>query len=167
MQTKADGTIVLSWSAPARPLDAGDAIRSVHNQHQHIRVLLQRAMATAEATLDGDSPRPQTAAVIEELRATMEGHLTYEERVLLPLLRSDPPLGPQRAENLLAEHRHQRQMLAAIHHEAQLYPRLATLSAKLSFLARWLLADMEEEERSLLSPEVVREDIVVVDQTCS
>ena len=39
------------------------------------------------------------------------------------------------------------------------------LAAKLAFLTEWLLADMGEEERSLLIPEVVRDDIVVVDQS--
>jgi hypothetical protein len=39
------------------------------------------------------------------------------------------------------------------------------LAAKLAFLTEWLLADMNEEERSLLVPDVVRDDIIVVDQS--
>ena len=38
------------------------------------------------------------------------------------------------------------------------------LAAKLAFLTEWLLADMLEEERSLLVPDVVRDDVVVIDQ---
>ena len=40
------------------------------------------------------------------------------------------------------------------------------LPAKLAFLTEWLLADMAEEEKSLLVPDVVRDDVVVVDQAC-
>jgi hypothetical protein len=87
-----------------------------------------------------------------------------QQRVLLPLLGDDLPLGPPRAERLLDEHRRQRALLATLHAEACAHPELPTLAAKLAFLTRWLLADMAEEERCLLTEEVVRETIVVVDQ---
>ena len=35
---------------------------------------------------------------------------------------------------------------------------LEMLAAKLAFLTEWLLADMAEEEKALLVPEVVRDD---------
>jgi hypothetical protein len=57
-------------------------------------------------------------------------------------------------------------MLDAIFEEARREPDLHTLAAKLAFLTDWLYADMLEEERSLLNPDVVRDDPVVVDQTC-
>jgi hypothetical protein len=96
----------------------------------------------------------------------MEVHLAFEEAVLLPLLRADLPLGPPRADRLVDEHRRQRGVLAGLHREACQHPQLPTLAAKLAFLTSWLLADMAEEERCLLIPEVVRDDLVVVDQTC-
>jgi hypothetical protein len=49
--------------------------------------------------------------------------------------------------------------------EACAHPELPTLAAKLAFLTAWLLADMVEEERCLLTEELVRDDVVVVDQT--
>jgi iron-sulfur cluster repair protein YtfE (RIC family) len=160
-----NGFVSLSWSAPQRGLDAGAARRSILAQHQQIRSLLERARAVAEAAFDGGAEGRRVAAdVVGELRSTMDAHLTYEERVLLPLLRSDLPLGPQRAEALLAEHRHQREMLSTVHNEARHNPGLPLLATKLAFLASWLLADMEEEERSLLTPDVVRDDVVVVGQ---
>jgi hypothetical protein len=82
------------------------------------------------------------------------------------LLRDDLPVGPERADRLLDEHRRQRFMLAMLHDEAIAGPRLPALAAKLDALARWLLEDMDEEERCLLIPEVVRDDGVVVDQSC-
>ncbi|HVT08463.1 MAG TPA: hypothetical protein VHO67_13470 [Polyangia bacterium] len=56
-------------------------------------------------------------------------------------------------------------MLAMLHAEACRHPELPTLAAKLAALASWLLADMEEEERALLDPDTLRDDVVVIDQT--
>lgn len=52
------------------------------------------------------------------------------------------PLGPERASRLLDEHRRQRQMLGALHDQAVADPKLPSLA------------------------EVVRDDIIVVDQSC-
>ena len=49
------------------------------------------------------------------------------------------------------EHRHQRSMLASLHQEAEESPELPMLSVKLSFLTSWLLSDMVEEERELVT----------------
>ena len=94
----------------------------------------------------------------------MEVHLKFEEAVLLPLLRNDLPIGPQRADRLVDEHFQQRAMLAALHKEASARPELPLLATKLAALTSWLLADMAEEECSLLNPDALRDDLVVVDQ---
>jgi hypothetical protein len=159
--------IDLGWSAPTSRVDAGTALRGILWQHGRIRELLERSHAVAEAALDGQAPSSDAvASAIGDLRSTMEVHLRFEETVLLPLLRDDPPVGPQRADQLLDEHTRQRAVLATLHREAGAYPLLPTLAAKLAFLTSWLLADMEEEERCLLIPEVIRDDVVAVDQSC-
>lgn len=128
--------------------------------------MLDRAHDVAEAALDDQAPSPDAvASAIGDIRTVMEVHLAFEERSLLPILRDDPPLGPERADRLLDEHRRQRMSLATLHREACAFPQVPILAAKLAFLAEWLLADMEEEERSLLLPEVVRDDVVSIDQT--
>ena len=159
--------IDLGWSAPQRRVDAGAALRGILWQHRHIRTLLDQAHAVAEATLDGRAPSPNAvAAAIGAVRSIMEVHLTFEEAVLLPILHDDLPLGPQRAERLRNEHARQRTTLATLHAEAWAHSELEMLAAKLAFLTDWLLADMAEEEKSLLVPDVVRDDVVIVDQAC-
>ena len=159
--------IDLGWSAPERRVDAGTALRGILWQHRRIRTLLDHAHAVAEATLDGQAPWPDAvASAIGDIRSTMEVHLAFEETVLLPILRDDLPLGPQRADRLRDEHARQRTTLATLHDEARAYPQLEMLAAKLAFLTEWLLADMAEEEKSLLVPDVVRDDVIVVDQSC-
>ena len=121
----------------------------------------------AEAALDGKPPSEDAvASAVGDIRSILEVHLSFEETVLLPLLRDDLPIGPQRADRLLDEHTRQRASLAALHDEARAHPELPTLAAKLAFLTEWLLADMAEEENCLLVPDVVRDDVVIIDQSC-
>ena len=159
--------IDLGWSAPKHRVEAGTARHAILDQHRKIRALLEKAAAVAEAALNGTPVRPDAvASAIGDIRLTMEVHLAFEEAVLPPLLEQDLPLGPQRAAHLRDEHVRQRAMMAALHREAKAHPDLPELAVKLAYLSRWLLADMEEEERCLVNPDVLRDDIVVVDQTC-
>jgi hypothetical protein len=158
--------IDLGWSAPTKRLDAGTARGAILAQHERIRALLERAHSVAESALDGRAPSSDAvASAIGDIRTIMEVHLAFEEKSLLPILRDDLPLGPERADRLLDEHSRQRETLATLHREACAFPQFPILAAKLAFLAEWLLADMNEEERSLLVPDVVRDDVVIIDQT--
>jgi hypothetical protein len=155
----------VGWSAPSRPVDAGTARRGILWQHARIRTLLEKARELADARLDEERFDPYAvASAIGDIHSAMEVHLRFEEAVLLPLLRDDLPVGPQRADRLVEEHLQQRSMLAALHNEASTQPELPLLASKLAALTSWLLADMVEEERSLLNPDAVRDDVVVVDQ---
>lgn len=157
----------LGWSPPAHRIDAPSARRGVLWQHERIRDLLNRARDIAEAALDGLPPAPDAvASAVGDLRAILEVHLVFEEKVLIPILRDDPPLGPERAALMLEEHKRQRELLTGLHQEACTLPYSPLLAAKLASLTAWLLDDMAEEERSLLVPEVIRDDQIVVDQTC-
>jgi iron-sulfur cluster repair protein YtfE (RIC family) len=148
--------IELEWSAPMARVDARTARRGILWQHERIRELLGKASAIAESALDGDAQStPAVAIIIGDLYSTMEAHLGFEERVLLPLLTEDSARDAKRAEQLMADHRRQREVLDAIHREARAQPQLPMLAAKLAFLTSWLLTDMEEEERCLPVADVV------------
>ena len=154
------------WAVPSHRVDAASALRGILAQHQRIRELLDRARAVAERALDEEPQAPDAvASAIGDIRATLDVHLRFEEKVLCDILEDDLPLGPQRAERLREDHVKQRATLSTLHDEARSAPERPILAAKLAFLTSWLLDDMEEEERSLLTPEVVRDDAVSVDQT--
>jgi iron-sulfur cluster repair protein YtfE (RIC family) len=139
-----------AWSAPAGRVDVETARRGILWQHERIRAMLEKARSLADAVLDGNAPsRDAVASSIGEVRSTIDVHFVFEETVLLPLLREDPSMGPERTGHLLDEHRRQREMLASLHQEGCAHPELPMLAAKLAFLTSWLLADMCEEERSL------------------
>jgi len=154
------------WNVPAQRPSAEGARRTILQQHERIRVLLDHARLVAERALDGDPQDPDAvASAIGDIHTTLEIHLTFEEKVLVAFLEDDLPLGPGRAQALREEHAKQRATLSQIHREAVKAPYLPTLAAKLALLTTWLLDDMIEEERSLLTSEVVREDVVAVDQS--
>jgi hypothetical protein len=153
------------WTVPNHRVDASTARRGILAQHVRIRELLERARSVADKALD-EAPlsADAVASAIGDIRATLDVHLRFEEKVLCEILEDDLPLGPERATRLREDHAKQRATLATLHDEARAAPQRPILAAKLAFLASWLLDDMEEEERSLLTPEVVRDDIVAVDQ---
>ena len=152
--------IDLGWSAPNQPVDAGTARQAILWQHEQIRGFLVKASEVAELALDGEAAAPDAvASAIGDLHAMMEVHLTFEEKILLPLLRDDPPLGPRRADQLLHEHQQHRQTLSTLHLEACAHPELPTLAAKLVLLTAWLRADMTEEERCLMFADVPKNDL--------
>jgi hypothetical protein len=154
------------WTVPSQRMDAATARRTILIQHQRIRALLAHARDIAERALDQVAQPPDAvASAIGDIHTTLEIHLRFEEKVLIDLLNDDLPLGPIRAERLRDEHTRQRATLAALHAEAKAGPLVPMLAAKLAFLTSWLLDDMDEEERNVLTADVVREGIVSVDQS--
>jgi hypothetical protein len=140
----------LGWSAPATSIDAQTARDSILRQHEEIRSLLERARRVADATLDGFAASADAlVSVIGDIRASVEVHLVFEERVLLEILREDFLRGPERALYLLDDHRRQRALLAKLHREATAHPELPTLAAKVAFMTSCLMEDMAHEELGL------------------
>jgi hypothetical protein len=153
------------WTIPTQRLDAATARRTILTQHERIRALLARARAVAEGALDGVAmPADAVASAIGDIHATFEVHLCFEEKILGDILADDLPLGPARALRLEADHAHQRATLTSLHAEARADPHLPLLAAKLAFLTGWLLDEMADEERSMVTDDVIRDDAVVVDQ---
>jgi hypothetical protein len=147
---------------------AEEARETIFAQHQTIRMLLRSAGAVADLAAGG------TRRVLDLLphylnsvRAALEQHLAFEERLILPILESDPPLGPERARLLRAEHARQRAELAALTLERdQIAVRPVVVAQRLRALIDAFLEDMAEEERAMLTRNVLRDDPVSVDQEC-
>jgi len=155
----------LGWSLPVHGVDAATARCGIIWQHERIRALLDRARSIAKRAVAGGSPSPDDLVVaIDDIRSVMEAHCTYEERHWVPLLRENVPLGPQWADDIVAEHRTQRELLADLHREASADPASPTLPGRLEFLVAWLRSHMAEEERYLTLPAVVPRDFLVIEQ---
>jgi hypothetical protein len=147
---------------------AEEARERIFAQHETIRVLLRAAGAVADTAASG--ARRVTDLLphyLESVRAALERHLAFEEGLILPILESDPPLGFERAQRLRAEHRRQRAELAALTLERdQIAVRPTLVAQRLRALIDAFLEDMADEERALLTRDVLRDDLVSVDQDC-
>jgi hypothetical protein len=141
--------INLGWCSHLKRIDAVTARYKIHYQHDRIRDLLGRAQAVADAALDGNAPSQYAvASAIGDIHATVVVHFAFEEDALLPILRRNHSGGLERTKRLMDEHARQRVMLTTLHREAAVAPALPLLAAKLTFLTCWLIAKMDEEERT-------------------
>jgi iron-sulfur cluster repair protein YtfE (RIC family) len=154
-------------AAVTPPLPADEARATIIAQHQTIRMLLEAAGAVADLAAGGNRRTGELLPLyLENVRNALEHHLATEEQVLLPILAADPPLGPERALRLAAEHDRQREELAAAQRELSRPGGRETAAKRLRLLINDLLVDMAEEERCLLGRDVLRDDGVSIDQDC-
>jgi len=100
---------------------------------------------------------------VRQLCALLEGHLALEETTLLPAICEVDGWGPVRADHLRQEHQAQRAALARL-------DRICTQAAGVELartaqaFGRCLLEDMNLEERELLNPNLLRDDLISIDQ---
>lgn len=144
---------------------AARARRMVLDQHLALRRLLKMGMAQAQAAVKGGEvlAHEPLRSLVSMVREVFVHHLADEEALILPILEDDLPLGPLRAARLREEHAGQRAELEALcgwpeeENDLELALRFEGLGAA-------LLDDIAQEERHLLTPEIIRDDCIVVDQ---
>jgi hypothetical protein len=100
----------------------------------------------------------------ELLLQRLQDHMLWEDLHLAPALRQADAWGDERARRLDSEHREQREVLrhclAAVQDASRPTPVVAR---SLIDLVQLLRADMDEEEREMLDPAVLRDDVVASD----
>ena len=138
--------------------------QTLHSQHQHLRVVIA---GVREAALDivgregGDSTGLRMR--ISALRDDLERHLATEEALLGPVLERIDAWGPVRLDLLRAEHAHQRAVLSLLRSDrAAALPPLP-LARRVLALLDDISADMDAEDRDLLDPRVLRDDLIQLD----
>jgi len=139
-------------------------------QHLALRDLIRELrIRAAEVLVAGDRAPDDKAAPLREcihrLRGCLERHLEAEEALLGPVLVRIDAWGPQRVELMRAEHAHQRAVLKVLAGD-RVRPLEAHVVARRAWsLSEDILADMDAEDRDLLSPSVLTDDTVRVDQS--
>ncbi len=145
-------------------LTAGTARRLVLEQHLTLRRLLMMGLAHVRAGQDDQEPQHEPLrALVAEVRSVFLQHLCDEEALVLPILDDDLPLGPVRARALREEHVRQRAELETL----CAWPEDGSdqaLALGFGRLAAALLEDIAHEEREILTPDVIRDDCIVIDQ---
>jgi hypothetical protein len=150
----------------AEPTDSAAHVRkNVLDQHAVMRVVFGEFLEATTLTLQGDAESAaQLAGQVRDFRRRFRAHLAYEERYLAPVLAEVDIWGPQRVTDLLNEHAEQRAELDALVEGISDGWDAHAVAISARSLVTELLVDMEEEERGCLSAELLRDDLVAVDQ---
>jgi hypothetical protein len=150
--------------ATAEPTRGRSQVRmEVLSQHEGLRDLLGAALAATSAPEKGRENLLEIAHLAHEIRRRFRAHLTFEERVLVPILSGVDGWGPPRVRDLVSEHTHQRLEIDAVIQAIEGGMESAQIANALRSLAADLVRDMDEEERDYLGPELLRDDILFTD----
>ena len=130
--------------------------------HAALRRLLDHLeQSAARVAQDEPSAVSSLRAEGERLLATLREHMGWEDRFLAPALRRADAWGEERARQLDGDHREQRELLKHVLAGLRDASRpAAVLARNLLDLVTLLRADMEHEERTLLDPRVLRDDVI-------
>jgi len=137
--------------------------RILQAQHDLLRDLVARLREVAGRVGAEKAPSAALAEKVLRLRDALEVHLREEESFLIPILERLDAWGPERLRILKEEHVHQRALIAALCRNLPERPPEELAVRALGF-ADDLLADMALEERELLDPSVLTDEMIRVDQ---
>jgi hypothetical protein len=144
-------------------LDATQVRRIILDEHSVLRSELEDIV-----TLLGDAAVHRTDAaprLHHRMKAFYDAflkHIAHEDSLLRPVLADIDAWGPARVEKLDDEHRQQRATIAAL---AALDPGqdMDGYLGRVKVFVREVEKDMADEERECLSPEILRDDTIVID----
>ena len=128
---------------------------SLLQEHERLRA----RMRELESHLDGGGV-VKVGPAFKQFLAELLEHIGHEEAVLRPVLAQGDAWARLRVEALDREHHEQRVKLAEL---AELDPSSAPFTERVREALGWIRLDMAGEEKSLLTPEVLRDDIIVID----
>lgn len=137
----------------------------VLKDHRNLRTLLEELEELAGQVRDGDHRLlgPLRLAA-ERFLHRFEAHTRWEDQYLRPALVAADAWGQERAERLDHDHVEQRQLLEDSLDRLREAERPALLVARgVLDLIALIRTDMEEEERDLLDPRILRDDVISID----
>jgi iron-sulfur cluster repair protein YtfE (RIC family) len=133
-------------------------------EHAELRVGLEEIERAAERI--EQEGRPAMAAAVELSRAfydALRDHIDMEDAILAPALRETDAWGEVRASKLEAHHRDQRQELKDLSEvDAESYDP-EVLVRRLRAFIKDVREDMVHEEKGVLSPDLLKDDLIGVD----
>ena len=146
-------------------MQASEVRAHILADHLTLRGILDHVASLAGKLEAGERPLlgPLRLAA-EELLERLEQHMRWEDRYLAPALRSADAWGEERASRLDRDHREQRELLAHALERIHDHSRPAVVLAQnLRDLVQLLRDDMDEEEATLVSERVLRDDVLTID----
>jgi hypothetical protein len=150
------------WAGKMSCMLPSEIRRLLLSQHESIRKLAERVLRATEAgPIDADGVRALRADV-EALQIFTIGHIRDEQLLLEPLLPEADAWGTARLESMGEYHKREHAALRHAMYDALSLTDVEGVAPSLRRLIRGLLEHMDTEERTLLSPDVLRDDIVSI-----
>ena len=143
-------------------MDASAIRERILEDHDVIRGHLTAVDGLARRALAGeDGLGAELRAAGERLRERFLPPLALEDEHLVPALRVADAWGEERARRVETEHREQRAQMEQLLADLRDARRdTLEIARELLDLVAALIADMEHEERAVLDPELLRDDVV-------
>lgn len=124
-------------------------------QHQHLRELLTTTNALASRLIAGNAVIGDLEPALTALRTAFAEHNASEESLLEPILRQDYAWGPARVARMVEEHTAEHASIREL-----LSGAAGEVAARMGDLVEDIDAHMAAEERTFLSPGVLRDDVL-------
>jgi len=124
-------------------------------QHENLRELLRDSLQLAEAMGEGTVAPERLASRLDELRGAFAEHNSLEASLLEPLISSGDAWAPARLARMIEEHGAEHLAFTAFFAQS-----LAGMAHGLVDFAEDVEAHMAAEERTFLSPSVLRDSLV-------
>jgi iron-sulfur cluster repair protein YtfE (RIC family) len=135
-------------------------------EHDRLRGLLDRVEATAARVLGGEEDAAPLRDQARSLAHDMALHIAAEEETLAVVLLGIDAWGPVRVAQMHADHTEQLAALRRIADEAGETPTSPdVLAVDVRRLVSDIRHDMLREEDDLLHPDLLRDDVVDIDQS--
>jgi iron-sulfur cluster repair protein YtfE (RIC family) len=133
-------------------------------EHASIRLKLNELERAAERLeTEGTSAIPAAAELSRALYDELRDHIDMEDAILAPALRETDAWGEVRASKLEAHHRDQRVELKDLGEVDVDSITPETFAKRLRDFVAEVRADMVHEETGVLSPELLKDDVIGVD----
>lgn len=136
-------------------------------QHAALRVKLDELEAATAELQDGREgglgAAERAVALANELCQALDEHLAVEDALLVPTLRQADAWGPVRADRLSQHHDEQREQLRSLAEQTEAGMSPQALASALAALIEDLRADMAYEEREVLSPSLLRDEVTSIE----
>lgn len=142
-----------------------DIRRRLLAEHDLLRGLVADASAEAERVLAGKSDASSLRARARLMTRELALHLATEEEILVPVLQRVDSWGPVRVEQMHVEHTRQLAELRRIADETAAPVPAEQIASDVRRFAAELLHDMRREEHDMLHPDLLRDDIVSIEQS--
>lgn len=136
--------------------------KRILQDHVMIRQRLNELEQATSAMLSDHTSVTQVGELTRGLLVDLARHTELEDLILAPALKDIDAWGAVRADQLLAHHQTQRADMSELLRLFDMHLDAHDVARVVVSLIQELRIDMEHEERDLLSPDLLRDDVIAV-----